>query len=261
MSSLKLSDEFIESFKIQKYDFMKKGGQKTVFAVKINNKPYALKLLNFLDERLTREIDIYSKYTKLEGIPKVASVKEFKGDTIILEEFIEGNDLNDITNSYKGDENSIISLILKIINILTPIWEDQYVHRDLKPQNIRITPDGEPVILDFGIARDLGEESLTATGGQPLTYRYASPEQYAGNKRLISYRTDFFCIGIIAYELYTNKLPFGSNRESINSKFKKNNLSVSLDSEVLDKFCNAVFKVNPSERPRLPENLKTILEQ
>jgi len=261
MSSLILSDEFIDSFKIQEYKFMKKGGQKTVFIVKIDDKLYALKLLNFLDERLSREIDIYSKYSNVSGIPKIARVNEFKGETIILEEFIEGNDLSDIAYRFKGNEDMIIVLITRMINILTPIWMDKYVHRDLKPQNVRITPEGNPIVLDFGIARDLGGESITATGNQPLTFKFASPEQFAGDKRLISYRTDFFCIGIIAYYLYTNKLPFGSSKEDIEDRFSKNNLSVSLESEVLNAFCNAVFKLNPSERPRLPETLHTILQQ
>lgn len=260
MSSLRLSADFLNYFKITSYTLANKGGQKTVFFVVIDKVTYALKIINFADERFEREVRICSKYSVNDGIPKIIRIEKFDGETIILEEYIEGNDLSDIYKSYKGDEKKICELLKKIGGIMTPIWTDSYVHRDLKPQNIRIRQNGNPVILDFGIARALNEDSITATGVQPLSYLFASPEQYAGEKKLISYRTDFFCIGIIAFYLYNNYLPFGKNSAEIEASFHSGKLQILVGSAVLEKFCNAVFKINPSERPRFPKTLFKLLE-
>jgi serine/threonine-protein kinase len=259
MSSLRLSAEFLKHFGISSYRLGNKGGQKTVFFVDINNVTYALKIMNFVDERFDREVRICSKYSVNDGIPKIIRIEEYEGETIILEEYVDGSDLSDLYKAYKGDEKKICELLMKIGEIMKPIWEDSYVHRDLKPQNIRIRKNGNPVILDFGIARALNEDTITPTGIQPLSYLFASPEQYAGDRRLISYRTDFFCIGIIAFYLYNNFLPFGRNSVEIEASFLSGKLQVNFGSPVLERFCNAVFKLNPSERPRFPETLFNIL--
>jgi eukaryotic-like serine/threonine-protein kinase len=258
-SSITLTEDFRTHFKISDYSTPKKGGQKTVFYVKIEGTEYALKLISFIDPRIQRELRICSEYQNNEGIPKILQVETYGKETVIIEEYIDGDDLSDIYTSYTNQEEKIRELMLNICNILIPVWENKYVHRDLKPQNIRIRKNGKPVILDFGIARALDESTLTLTGSQPFSYPFASPEQYAGNRKLVSYRTDFFCLGIIAYYLFTNKLPFGNSQNEINNSFINNKTTVLMNSKVLENFCNAVFKVNPSERPRKPETLLKLL--
>lgn len=250
MSSITLSSDLIAHFNISDYSPPKKGGQKTVFIVNINNVYYALKVINIADARFEREVKICEKYSNLGGIPKILRIEKFETDTIILEEYIAGEDLCDIYKSFSGDEKGICDLLFKVGRILKPIWEDGYVHRDLKPQNIRIREDGNPVVLDFGIARALDEDSITATGMQPASWLFASPEQYAGKKELISYRTDFFCMGIIAFFLFEQELPFGRNKDEIDATFQQTSISVSSRSDIINKFCNSVFKIAPSERPR-----------
>ena len=260
MPAITLTQDLIKHFNISQYSRPKHGGQKTVFIVTIDGIKYALKLINTVDARFEREVRICEKYSQSGGIPKIIRIEKFEKETIILEEFIDGNDLCDIYQSYLDKEEEVRQLLLKVGNILMPIWDDHYVHRDLKPQNIRIRTNGDPIVLDFGIARALDEDSITVTGGgQPLSPFFASPEQYSGQKRLISYRTDFFCLGIIAFYLFTNRLPFGNNRQDINNTFQKGDLSIVLKSKVLNEFCNAVFKKNPSERPRKIENFINLL--
>ena len=260
MASIKLTEDLLHHFNISDYSPPKKGGQKTVFIVTIENIKYALKIINSVDARFEREVKICAKYSINNGIPKIIRIDNYGTETIILEEFIEGNDLSEINLQYKGNEPKICKLLHQIGIILKPIWEDNYVHRDLKPQNIRIRRNWEPVILDFGIARALNEHSLTDSISQPLSWPFASPEQYAGRKDLISYRTDFFCLGIIGYYLFSNKFPFGKTKEEIDSKFQLGNLEVNLSSLKLTNFCNAVFKINPSGRPRKIEKLLKFLE-
>jgi len=84
------------------------------------------------------------------------------------------------------------------------------VHRDLKPQNIRLRPDGSPVIIDFGLARhlDLPDITLTIQGAQIGTPCYFAPEQFEGTKRDIEHRTDLFALGILLYEALVGSHPF-----------------------------------------------------
>lgn len=260
MEHISLSSTLINHFDITEHTHLNHGGQKTVFSVTIKGIKYALKLIHFVDERSEREIRISSEFAGGNGIPAIIKVEKVGDKTIILEEFIEGNDLAEVKSRYKGDEVAICQLMTDIASILKPVWIKRYIHRDLKPQNIRIKPDGKPVILDFGIARALDEESITATGSQPLSWLYASPEQYFAKKELISYRTDFFCLGIIAYELFTGSLPFGKDRMEIHKSFDSSTpIKEIIENTILTEFCGQVLKLSPSERPRTIESFINLL--
>lgn len=260
MSVIELSEKVKKEFNIQEVKHEISGGQKSVFIVAIGGIDYALKYINIANERFKREVAICEKFAQIEGIPKIIEIRNFEEKTFIIEEYIDGKDLLEHATSYKGNAKKIILLLKNLIEILTPIWDGNYVHRDLKPQNIRIRNNGKAVVLDFGIARALNDETLTASGFQPFSPLFASPEQYAGKKRLISYRTDFFSLGIIAYYLYTGNLPFGGTQTEIAEKYDKGSLSIQTGEKAIDKFCNAVLKINPSERPRTIELLSKTLE-
>jgi len=254
MGSIALKDNFLQHFKINSYLQAAPGGQKTVFIVDIEGKKMALKIIKTVDERLEREIKICEKYAENRGIPSLIRKEEFNGDTIILEEYIEGCDLSEIIDDFIGDEKKVLNLMFEVGTILHPIWLDRFVHRDLKPHNIRICSTGLPVVLDFGIARALDDDTITAAGTQPLSWLYASPEQYQGKKELISYRTDFFCLAILAYRLFVGKLPFGDSREKVAESFARPLVEVKTGSVAIDNFCNAMFHINPSLRPRKIES-------
>lgn len=129
-----------------------------------------------------------------------------------VEEFIEGNTLLSCAKDFL-DKTSIKKLLLQLVDGLEIVWKMNIVHRDLKPANIIIRPNGEPCIIDFGIARFLNMDSLTDTLSPvgPNTPLYASPEQMNNSKHLVDMRTDFFALGIIALELYLGIHPFDTS--------------------------------------------------
>lgn len=262
MSVHSFHPDFLNHYQIT--DFFqaeKKGGQKSVYFPIQHGKRVVLKLFHGgKDDRFDREMKIYDKYKDMDGIPIVYLIDEYHDEVVVFEEFIEGDTLADIAPKYENNNDRIKELLSDIFHILTPVWKDRFVHRDLKPENIIIRSNGKPVILDFGIARDLDAGSITGTGLQPGTWKWAAPEQYLGQKDMISYRTDFFSIGIIAYYLYYQNLPFGNTADEIDKRFKSNDESfISKDECLLNKFLIEVMKFKPSHRPKDIEDLINFL--
>ena len=102
-----------------------------------------------------------------------------------------------------------LRLTLQIARALDAIHAQGIVHRDLKPSNILFRADGRPVIVDFGLAKDLGVNStLTIAGKLLATPRYMSPEQCLAKE--VDTRSDLYSLGVVAYEMLTGKKIFAS---------------------------------------------------
>jgi serine/threonine-protein kinase len=105
-----------------------------------------------------------------------------------------------------------IELFLKVLSALSAAHERGVIHCDLSAGNVVLRADGEPVIIDFGIAKVSWERSGTVTvGPRPLTYEYASPEQYRGEP--LTVRTDIYSAGVLLYELLAGALPYDVDRK------------------------------------------------
>lgn len=131
---------------------------------------------------------------------------------VTVEEFIVSKPLSDLLASYRGDETRAVEVAVGIANALMPLWEHpkKFVHRDIKPPNVLIRRDGQVVVIDLGIVRETGAKGLTSTGwgNAPLTPGYAAPEQIANDKVSISFKSDFFSIGVLMYVLAAGVNPF-----------------------------------------------------
>jgi len=257
-----LTDAFQKQFNIAKILDSFTGGQKTVWIIEDNDgKKMAMKSFVYGNIRDLQEMDILKRFKDSSGIAKVIKIEYYQGKPLLFEEFVDAPDLDNIMVTYSNDSDKVTTFIKDIAEILKPIWEAEIVHRDLKPKNIKILPDGKPIILDFGIARDLAVESITNTGdNQPMTWDYASPEQYSKDKNSISYRTDFFCIGLIAYRLYYQQHPFGNTKAEIENKFTIGNNTIHLTpNDPLNNFFKATLTIDPSGRPRSVDLLLSTL--
>ena len=149
--------------------------------------------------------------------PNIATVHDFDtqdGTDFLVEELIEGLSLDAMLASGPLSEKEIIHLGSQLAEGLAVAHEHGVIHRDLKPGNVRVTPDARLKILDFGLAMILrGElsptaetESLSKTKGPVGTYPYMAPEQLLGGK--LDARTDIWAIGCILYEMATGHRPF-----------------------------------------------------
>ena len=171
--------------------------------------------------RLQAEVDILAA-VRPANFPRLLFANLFKNNPeteeplaerlyVTIEEFIDGHPLEDIWESYRGDEKRIATLALGIANALMPLWvhPQRYVHRDIKPPNILIRSNGEVVVIDLGVVRETGAKGLTQTGFvAPLTPGYAAPEQFRDERALICFKTDFFAIGVVMYLLMSGIHPF-----------------------------------------------------
>ncbi len=115
-----------------------------------------------------------------------------------------------------------VRVVYQIAKALEYAHENGIVHRDVKPHNILIDQSGDALLTDFGIARDNSLGTITKPGNLAGTVAYMSPEQArAIESEKIDHRTDIYSLGVVLYQLLTNKLPFdGKNAEVVLQRLK-----------------------------------------
>ena len=135
----------------------------------------------------------------------------------ILEEFIEGDTLHQfVTNSGLLTEDDLFDLGNELIDTISYLKTLELVHRDIKPENIIFRADMTPVLVDFGIVRDLSASSLTHSWAPrgPGTPYFASPEQLNNEKHLIDWRTDQFAVGVVLCYIHFGIHPWEKKGDS-----------------------------------------------
>jgi tetratricopeptide (TPR) repeat protein len=131
------------------------------------------------------------------------------GVPYLIMDHVDGLRLDQYVAEHNLSIRQRIELFRKTCSAVQYAHQHLIVHRDIKPANILVTPDGEPKLLDFGIAKLLdsyaSEQALTASGVVPMTLRYGSPEQVQGHP--VTVATDLFALAVVLYELLTGRSP------------------------------------------------------
>ncbi|MCS5715898.1 protein kinase [Herbiconiux sp. CPCC 205716] len=142
-----------------------------------------------------------------EGIANVFDYGEEEGSAYLVMELVPGEALSTILErEHVLSTDRVLDIVAQTALALQAAHAAGLVHRDIKPGNLLITPDGRVKITDFGIARIADQVPLTATGQVMGTVQYLSPEQASGQPA--SPTTDIYSLGIVAYECLAGKRPF-----------------------------------------------------
>ncbi|HVP92125.1 MAG TPA: tetratricopeptide repeat protein [Acidobacteriota bacterium] len=209
----------VESLQNGRYAVLKKlgeGGKGVVFKARdtVLNRVVAVKMLK--GEALTEEA--YSRFIReAQAVarlnhPNIVSIhdigKEGEKQFFVLE-FVDGTSLRELMKTYpegKCDMQTVLRMGIDVCNALQYAHSQDVLHRDVKPENILITEDGIAKLMDFGLAKMLGQPGITQEGIIVGTVAYVAPENALGKGADV--RSDLYSFGAVLYEAVTGRPPF-----------------------------------------------------
>jgi eukaryotic-like serine/threonine-protein kinase len=191
------------------------GGMSTVYLAtdQVLDRQVAIKLLH---REISEEADQLERFRREAraaarlshpNLVGVIDAGEDDGRPYIVFEYIEGRTLKRrLQEEGRLPVDEAVAYGIEIGRGLTAAHARKLVHRDVKPQNVLIDPDGRAKVTDFGIARSLEQKGMTATGRVLGTTDYVSPEQAMGED--VDERSDVYSLGVVLYEMLTGDVPF-----------------------------------------------------
>jgi eukaryotic-like serine/threonine-protein kinase len=193
------------------------GGMSNVFRAhdRLLERTVALKILH---EQYTRDEDYVERFRREARAvaqlahPNIVTVidrGEQDGRQFIVFEYVDGENLKDLSARGPLDPHEAIRLTLQVARALSFAHDRGLVHRDVKPQNVLLNDDGQAKVTDFGIARSLDVHGVTQTGTVLGTSDYIAPEQARGQK--VDPKTDIYSLGAVLYELLTGEVPYSGD--------------------------------------------------
>lgn len=222
--------DFIEPPQIGPYSIVRelgRGGMGTVYLAERRDgeleRRVAIKLMRRgtgSDEHLRRRFRDERQILARLDHPNIAALIDGgvtdDGRLYFVMQYVEGLPIDRYCDEHKLSVDARLGLVVAVCAAVQHAHRHQIVHRDLKPGNILVTPDGQPKLLDFGIAKvlelDAGAGEHTRTGERLLTPEYASPEQIRGE--LVTPASDVHALGVLLHRLLTGQRPFRRHANS-----------------------------------------------
>ncbi len=159
------------------------------------------------------------------GIAQVYQVGTYATEQGILPyiamEYVEGERLDHYATKHALTLEARLELAARLADAVEHAHQKGVIHRDLKPGNVLVTREGQPKVLDFGVARLSDDEDTRTTtlrtdaGALMGTLTYMSPEQAGGDPQAIDTRTDVYSLGVVLYELLSGRLPYMLERSAL----------------------------------------------
>jgi T5SS/PEP-CTERM-associated repeat protein len=213
---------------------LRRGGQGVVYRAlqESTGRPVALKVLHDSAwssprnrQRFEREIALAATFQHPHVVRLYDSGVTDQGQPYYVMEFIDGIGLDEYLETLwnppadeperKRSPHETLRMFVKICDGVQAAHQRSFVHRDIKPSNIRIDRDGEPHVLDFGLAKRLPDgveqgssAAVSLTGDFLGSLPWASPEQTAGHPDQVDARADVYALGIVLYQLLTGEFPY-----------------------------------------------------
>jgi hypothetical protein len=192
-----------------------------------------------------------------EGIANVFDYGEEDGSAFLVMELVPGEALSTILERERVlPTDKVLDIVAQTASALHAAHAAGLVHRDIKPGNLLITPEGRVKITDFGIARIADQVPLTATGQVMGTVQYLSPEQASGHAA--SPTTDIYSLGIVAYEALAGRRPFTGESQVAIAMAQINEQPPELPVSVAEPVRNLVYASiakKPADRPQSAAHL------
>src|SRR3954449_5250181 len=208
------------------------GGMSTVYRAfdTVLERPVAIKLMHREIASNSEQLERFRREARAVAqlnhphIVTVIDAGEDERTPYIVFEYVDGETLKErIRHRGRLPIPEAIAYAIEISRALGAAHERGIVHRDIKPQNVLIDPEGSAKVADFGIARTLEEDGLTADGRVLGTTDYVSPEQALGHP--VTGQSDIYSLGIALFEMLTGDVPFkGENQVAVAMKHVREDL-------------------------------------
>jgi serine/threonine-protein kinase len=175
-------------------------------------------------ERFRREARAVAQLNHPHVVGVIDAGEDEEAMPFIVFEFVEGETLKDrIRRSGRLAIPEALAYAIEIARALGAAHERGIVHRDVKPQNVLIDEEGSAKVTDFGIARTIEEDGLTAAGRVLGTTDYVAPEQALGDR--VTGQSDLYSLGVVLFEMLTGDVPFhGDNQVAVAMKHVREEL-------------------------------------
>lgn len=192
-----------------------------------------------------------------EGIANIFDYGEDTGAAYLVMELVPGESMSRlIEREKKLSEEQVLDIVAQTSRALGAAHARGLVHRDIKPGNLLITPDGKVKITDFGIARVGDQVPLTKTGQVMGTVQYLAPEQATGKPSTPA--TDLYALGVVAYEALSGKRPFTGENQMAIAMAHINEMPPALPESIDPRVQNLVLSClakKPNQRPESANSL------
>lgn len=179
---------------------------KAVRADGVYEQTVALKLIQGLAESRITRFDAERRRLALMDHPNIARIidggQDGQGLPYMAMEFIDGQPINQHVKRHSLTQRDVLKMFLQVCAAVAHAHSRLILHRDIKAENVLVTEEGDPRLIDFGIATSLDDDGLR---GGPLTLATAAPEQLMGQP--LSVQTDVFSLGVLLHELITGNRP------------------------------------------------------